>query len=59
MLVSSVLFGASILLPWLVSSMRADQLKQLRQDTVRVFYHGFSNYMKHAFPEDEVRWRYP
>ncbi|KAK2617056.1 hypothetical protein QQS21_000150 [Conoideocrella luteorostrata] len=35
--------------------MRADRLAQLRQDTVDMFYHGFSNYMKHAFPEDELR----
>ncbi|KAG6004928.1 hypothetical protein E4U21_000597 [Claviceps maximensis] len=32
-----------------------DRLAQLRQDTVDMFYHGFSNYMKHAFPEDELR----
>lgn len=42
------------LLLWPVTSMRADRLAQLRQDTVDMFYHGFSNYMKHAFPEDEV-----
>ncbi|KAG5985413.1 hypothetical protein E4U55_002334 [Claviceps digitariae] len=36
-------------------SMRMDRLVQLRQDTVDMFYHGFSNYMKHAFPEDELR----
>lgn len=41
-------------LPWLTVSMRMDRLAQLRQDTVDMFYHGFSNYMKHAFPEDEV-----
>ncbi|CCE26651.1 probable glycosyl hydrolase [Claviceps purpurea 20.1] len=42
-------------LPWLTVSMRMDRLAQLRQDTVDMFYHGFSNYMKHAFPEDELR----
>ncbi|GAB0132467.1 hypothetical protein EsDP_00000902 [Epichloe bromicola] len=42
-------------LPWLTVSMRADRLRQLRQETVDMFYHGFSNYMKHAFPEDELR----
>ncbi|KAK5165842.1 uncharacterized protein LTR77_008765 [Saxophila tyrrhenica] len=26
-----------------------------RQDTRDLFYHGFTNYMKHAFPEDEVK----
>ncbi|KID96868.1 htmAp, Glycosyl hydrolase family 47, partial [Metarhizium majus ARSEF 297] len=45
----------SALLPWITTSMRADYLAQLRQDTVDMFYHGFSNYMKHAFPEDELR----
>ena len=35
--------------------MRADYLAQLRKETVDMFYHGYSNYMKHAFPEDEVR----
>ncbi|TWU71594.1 alpha mannosidase-like protein [Metarhizium rileyi] len=43
------------LLPWVTMSMRADHLTQLRQETVDMFYHGFSNYMKHAFPEDELR----
>jgi hypothetical protein len=37
-----------------VEAMRSDYLAQLRQDTVDMFYHGYSNYMKHAFPEDEV-----
>ncbi|XP_044719865.1 glycosyl hydrolase family 47 protein [Hirsutella rhossiliensis] len=35
--------------------MRADRLAQLRQETVDMFYHGYSNYMQHAFPEDELR----
>lgn len=26
-----------------------------RQETERMFYHGFENYMDHAFPEDELR----
>ena len=26
-----------------------------RQETRDVFYHGYDNYMKHAFPEDELR----
>lgn len=38
----------------LVTAMRADHLGQLRQETVDMFYHGYDNYMKHAFPEDEV-----
>jgi hypothetical protein len=28
---------------------------QLRSETVDLFYHGYDNYMKHAFPEDELR----
>ena len=40
---------------WTVLAMRADYLAQLRQETVDMFYHGYSNYMQHAFPEDEVR----
>ena len=27
----------------------------LRKETEELFYHGFENYMKHAFPEDEIR----
>lgn len=34
--------------------MRADHSARLRQETVDMFYHGWNNYMKHAFPEDEV-----
>ena len=26
-----------------------------RQETRDIFYHGYDNYMKHAFPEDELR----
>ncbi|KAL2124694.1 hypothetical protein VTJ04DRAFT_1059 [Mycothermus thermophilus] len=35
--------------------MRADQVRQLRRETIDMFYHGFDNYMKIAFPEDELR----
>lgn len=42
------------LLPWTTTAMRADRLAQLRRETVDMFYHGYSNYMQHAFPEDEV-----
>ena len=38
----------------MVSAMRADRMAQLRKDTVDMFYHGYGNYMQHAFPEDEV-----
>lgn len=41
-------------LPWAMA-MRADQMAQLRRKTVDMFYHGYDNYMQHAFPEDEVR----
>lgn len=39
---------------WSAAAMRADRLARLRQDTVDMFYHGYSNYMQHAFPEDEA-----
>ncbi|KAH7319992.1 putative ER glycosyl hydrolase [Stachybotrys elegans] len=45
----------STALPWVALAMRADKLAALRQETVEMFYHGFSNYMKHGFPEDELR----
>lgn len=43
-----------LLSPCAVRAMRADHMAQLRQETVDMFYHGYDNYMKHAFPEDEV-----
>ncbi|KAL9115911.1 MAG: hypothetical protein Q9227_000279 [Pyrenula ochraceoflavens] len=30
-------------------------MHELRKETEDIFYHGFENYMKHAFPEDELR----
>ncbi|KAJ5109767.1 hypothetical protein N7532_002412 [Penicillium argentinense] len=39
----------------LAQGMRDYQIKELRQDTERMFYHGFENYLNHAFPEDELR----
>jgi hypothetical protein len=30
-------------------------LTPISQETRDIFYHGFDNYMKHAFPEDELR----
>ena len=42
------------LLSWSTLAMRADYLAHLRRETVDMFYHGFSNYMLHAFPDDEV-----
>jgi hypothetical protein len=34
--------------------MSPRRVAELRQDTVDMFYHGFDNYMRVAFPEDEV-----
>ncbi|KAM0260834.1 hypothetical protein ACHAQJ_002601 [Trichoderma viride] len=53
LVVALLWLGHSLLRP--VEAMRSDYLAQLRQDTVDMFYHGYSNYMKHAFPEDELR----
>ncbi|KAI1378691.1 glycoside hydrolase family 47 protein [Hypoxylon crocopeplum] len=36
-------------------AMRPSRVAQLRRETVDMFYHGFDNYMKIAFPEDELR----
>lgn len=38
----------------LASSMSTSRIAELRKETVDMFYHGFDNYMKVAFPEDEV-----
>jgi hypothetical protein len=35
--------------------MTDDTIASLRQDTRNLFYHGYTNYMNHAFPEDELR----
>ncbi|KAI0384153.1 glycoside hydrolase family 47 protein [Hypomontagnella monticulosa] len=47
----------ALLVPWIgfVEAMRPSRIAELRQDTVDMFYHGFDNYMKIAFPEDELR----
>ncbi|QIW98738.1 hypothetical protein AMS68_004256 [Peltaster fructicola] len=39
----------------LVRGMTNDEIKTLRQDTRNLFYHGYTNYMTHAFPEDELK----
>ena len=39
---------------WLSLAMGPSHMEKLRQDSVRMFLHGFNNYMEHAFPEDEV-----
>ncbi|EGS19248.1 alpha mannosidase-like protein [Thermochaetoides thermophila DSM 1495] len=38
-----------------VAAMRPDRVRALRRETVEMFYYGFDNYMKVAFPEDELR----
>ncbi|EFX03957.1 er glycosyl hydrolase [Grosmannia clavigera kw1407] len=42
---------------WLtaVSAMRSERIVELRRETVKMFYHGYDNYMQIAFPEDELR----
>ncbi|PWY77129.1 seven-hairpin glycosidase [Aspergillus heteromorphus CBS 117.55] len=42
---------------WLAvaQGMRTAQVKELRRETEHMFYHGFENYIEHAFPEDELR----
>jgi hypothetical protein len=35
--------------------MTDEAISSLRQETRDIFYHGFDNYMQHAFPEDELR----
>lgn len=57
MLLAGYLLLLCALLPWTASAMRHDHLGHLRQETVAMFYHGYSNYMKHGFPEDEVCYR--
>ncbi|KAF1936030.1 hypothetical protein EJ02DRAFT_459857 [Clathrospora elynae] len=41
--------------PTLASGMTDEAIADLRQETRDIFYHGYDNYMKHAFPEDELR----
>lgn len=52
-----ILFSAILLSSWLspTAAMRPDHIAKLRQETVDIFYHGFDNYMRVAFPEDELR----
>ncbi|CAK7206564.1 hypothetical protein SEUCBS139899_009360 [Sporothrix eucalyptigena] len=48
-------FLACSWLPSAQAMMRSDRVTELRQATVKMFYHGFDNYMRVAFPEDELR----
>jgi len=46
---------ASVPAQWLsATAMRPARVAELRRETVDLFYHGFDNYMRIAFPEDEV-----
>ncbi|KAL8855560.1 MAG: hypothetical protein Q9178_007790 [Gyalolechia marmorata] len=36
-------------------AMTDGQIRELRQEAEHMFYHGYDNYMKHAFPEDELK----
>ncbi|KAH8723826.1 glycosyl hydrolase family 47-domain-containing protein [Phaeosphaeriaceae sp. PMI808] len=38
-----------------VRGMTDEVIAGLRQETHDIFYHGYDNYMTHAFPEDELR----
>lgn len=38
-----------------VSVPGAPHVAQLKREAEDLFYHGFENYMRHAFPEDELR----
>lgn len=39
----------------LAGAMSTTRIAELRKETVDMFYHGFNNYMRVAFPEDELR----
>ncbi|KAL1384298.1 glycosyl hydrolase family 47-domain-containing protein [Phyllosticta capitalensis] len=39
----------------LSTCMTEELLRSLKQETTDIFYHGYDNYMEHAFPEDELR----
>lgn len=53
---TSCLCIALLLVAWLdrTWAMRPDRIASLRHETVEMFYHGYDNYMKLAFPDDEV-----
>lgn len=58
-LATTIWFGWSLLLPTLLiqscQAVTPSQLAIWRKETEDLFYHGYENYMKHAFPEDELR----
>ncbi|KAF2138324.1 glycoside hydrolase family 47 protein [Aplosporella prunicola CBS 121167] len=48
---------AALLLGWLTLAqcMSHAAIEDLKRETTDIFYHGYENYMRHAFPEDELR----
>ncbi|KAK0631726.1 glycoside hydrolase family 47 protein [Immersiella caudata] len=47
---------ASVPAQWLgAAAMHPARVAELRRETVDLFYHGYDNYMRVAFPEDELR----
>ncbi|KIX05669.1 uncharacterized protein Z518_03641 [Rhinocladiella mackenziei CBS 650.93] len=50
-----VLLIASLALPAIVHAQTPGQISALRKEAEDLFYHGYENYMSHAFPEDELR----
>ncbi|KAK5704675.1 hypothetical protein LTR17_021677 [Elasticomyces elasticus] len=44
-----------LLLTTLTTCMIPDEISSLRASTRDLFYHGYDNYLLHAFPEDELR----
>lgn len=58
-MIPPVVLWLLLVTPWASMAMRDDYLRQLRRDTVDMFYHGFNNYMQYAFPEDEVCYLRP
>lgn len=52
-LLALALLAFVVLLPS-AGAMRPSRVAELRREVVDMFYHGFDNYMRIAFPEDEV-----
>src|ERR1700749_2036618 len=54
---SRLLVVGLILSIWTGPSLAMDRVtrESLRSQTVELFYHGYDNYLRYAFPEDELR----
>src|ERR1700761_241552 len=52
-----LLLAVVLMLAWTSPSLAMDQVtrESLRDQTVELFYHGYDNYLRYAFPEDELR----